>query len=177
MVLREKRFSSGNEVNSNTRRKREFQRAFVGSPPSSNQHNRDLLPDTKEIAKLKTTGRCGHPMHKQHAYVIYSVLKFVTIELIKFSRMITARIDFQSEAFSPSSKQIDSRANLTIAGGLAIERTSTRCCFLIDLTAINRLYRIGGWLITTSHRCLVIDYYHSSIQESDYCQLNMYRSE
>lgn len=72
-----------------------------------------------------------------------SVLKFDTIELIKFSRIITARIDFQSEAFSPSSRQMDSRANLTIAGGFAIERTSTKCCFLIDFTAINRLYRIG----------------------------------
>lgn len=66
-----------------------------------------------------------------------SVLKFETIELMKFSRIITARIDFQSDAFSPSSKQIDSNANLTIAGGLAIERTSTKCCFLIDLTARN----------------------------------------
>lgn len=61
--------------------------------------------------------------------------------------MITARIDFQSEAFSPSSRQIDSRANFTIAGGLAIDRTSTKCCFLIDFTAINRLYRIGGVLV------------------------------
>lgn len=55
---------------------------------------------------------------------------------MKFSRITTARIDFQSDAFSPSSKQIDSNANLTIAGGLAIERTSTKCCLRIDLTAI-----------------------------------------
>lgn len=66
-----------------------------------------------------------------------SVLKFETIELMKFSLIITARMDFQSDAFSPSSKHIDSKANLTIAGGLAIERTSTRCCFLIDFTAKN----------------------------------------
>lgn len=72
----------------------------------------------------------------KHAYVISSVLKLETIEFMKFSRIITARIDFQSDAFSPSSKQIDSKANLTIAGGFAIDRTSTRCCFLIDLTAI-----------------------------------------
>lgn len=64
-----------------------------------------------------------------------SVLK-ETMEFMKFSRIITARIDFQSDAFSPSSKQIDSSANFTIAGGLAIERTSTRCCFFIDFTAI-----------------------------------------
>lgn len=71
-----------------------------------------------------------------HAYVMSSVLKFATIEFMKFSRIITARIDFQSDAFSPRSKQMDSNANLTIAGGLAIERTSTRCCFLMDFTAV-----------------------------------------
>jgi hypothetical protein len=65
-----------------------------------------------------------------------SVLKLDTIELMKFSRIMTARIDFQSDAFSPRSKQIDSNANLTMAGGLAMDRTSTRCCFLIDFTAI-----------------------------------------
>lgn len=72
---------------------------------------------------------------KEHAYVISSVLKLETIVLIKLSRMMTARIDFQSLAFSPNNKQIDSRATLTIAGGFAIERTSTRCCFFIDFTA------------------------------------------
>lgn len=69
------------------------------------------------------------------AYVMLSVLNWTMI-LMKFSRITTARIDFQSDAFSPSSKQIDSNANLTIAGGLAIERTSTKCCLRIDLTAI-----------------------------------------
>lgn len=74
-----------------------------------------------------------------HAYLMSSVLKLDTIELMKFSRMITARIDFQSEAFSPSRRQIDSSANFTIAGGFAIERTSTKCCFLIDFTAAQRV--------------------------------------
>lgn len=69
------------------------------------------------------------------AYVMYSVLN-ETMELMKFSRITTARIDFQSGAFSPSSRQIDSNANFTMAGGFAIERTSTRCCFFIDFTAI-----------------------------------------
>lgn len=73
---------------------------------------------------------------KTHAYVIISVLKLDTIELIKFSRIITARIDFQSVAFSPSSKQIDSSANFTTDGGLAIVLTSTSCCLRIDFTAI-----------------------------------------
>lgn len=48
---------------------------------------------------------------------MFSVLKLETIELIKFSRIITARIDFQSEAFSPSNKQIDSNAVFKILGG------------------------------------------------------------
>ncbi|KNC21126.1 hypothetical protein FF38_10320 [Lucilia cuprina] len=70
-----------------------------------------------------------------HAYVIISVLKLDTIEFIKFSRIITARIDFQSLAFSPSNKQIDSSANLTTEGGFAIVLTSTSCCLRIDFTA------------------------------------------
>lgn len=54
---------------------------------------------------------------------------------MKLSRIITARIDFQSLALSPRSKQIDSNASFTTAGGLPIVRISTNCCFLIDLTA------------------------------------------
>lgn len=77
-----------------------------------------------------------HTTTSHHAYLISSVLKLDTIELIKFSRIITARIDFQSLAFSPSSRHIDSSASFTIAGGFAMERTSTRCCFLIDFTAL-----------------------------------------
>lgn len=73
----------------------------------------------------------------RRGYLISMVLKFETIEFMKFSRIMTIRIDFQSDAFSPSSKQMDSSASLTMAGGLAMERTSTRCCFLIDLTAKN----------------------------------------
>lgn len=63
-----------------------------------------------------------------------SVLK-LTILLIKLSLMMTARIDFQSLAFSPSKRQIDSKASFTRAGGFDIVRISTSCCFLIDLTA------------------------------------------
>lgn len=54
---------------------------------------------------------------------------------MKFSLMMMDRICFQSVVLSPKSKQMDSRASLTAAGGLAMERTSTRCCFLMDLTA------------------------------------------
>lgn len=64
-----------------------------------------------------------------------SVLKLLTTVLIKLSRMITALMDFQSLAFSPSNKQIDSNANFTTAGGFAIVRISTNCCFFIDFTA------------------------------------------
>lgn len=56
---------------------------------------------------------------------------------IKFSRIITDRIERHSFAFSCSSIQTDSSAIFTLIGGFAIERTSTRCCFLIDLTALN----------------------------------------
>jgi hypothetical protein len=76
------------------------------------------------------------PSSNKHAYLMSSVLKLETMVLIKLSLMITARIDFQSLAFSPSRRQIDSNASFTSSGGFAIERTSTRCCLLIDFTAI-----------------------------------------
>ena len=67
-------------------------------------------------------------------YAMSSVEKFTTVEM-KLSLMITPRIARQSVAFSPSNRQIDSKASLTAGGGLPIERTSTRCCFLMDCTA------------------------------------------
>lgn len=75
-------------------------------------------------------------------YVIISVVKLLTIELMKFSRITTARIDFQSVAFSPNSKQIDSRASFTTDGGFAIVLTSTNCCLRIDFTAAEQIKRI-----------------------------------
>lgn len=86
---------------------------------------------------------------------MFSVLKPDTIKFMKFSRIITARIDFQSVAFSPRSKHIDSRANLTIAGGLAIDRTSTRCCFLIDFTATKK-YETSGNVLELYYPILVV---------------------
>lgn len=71
------------------------------------------------------------------SYVISSVAKF-TIVLIKFSRMMTDLIAFQSVVGSPSNKQIDSSASFTGAGGLAIDLTSTKCCFFMDFTANHR---------------------------------------
>ena len=49
--------------------------------------------------------------------------------------MVTWRMPFQSGVPSPISRQMDSSASRTAGGGFAIERTSTSCCFLIDLTA------------------------------------------
>lgn len=54
---------------------------------------------------------------------------------MKFSRIKIDRITFQSVVDSPNSKQMDSRANLTAGGGLVIDFTSTKFCFLIDCTA------------------------------------------
>uniref|UniRef100_A0A3Q0S6X8 Uncharacterized protein n=1 Tax=Amphilophus citrinellus TaxID=61819 RepID=A0A3Q0S6X8_AMPCI len=63
-----------------------------------------------------------------------SLSEKLTMVGMKFSLMMMERICFQSVVLSPRSKQMDSRASFTAAGGLAMERTSTRCCFLIDLT-------------------------------------------
>lgn len=67
-------------------------------------------------------------------YVMSSVLKLTIME-IKFSLMMTPLRAFQSRSNSPSNTQIDSTASLTAAGGLFKVRTSTKCCFLMDLTA------------------------------------------
>lgn len=68
-------------------------------------------------------------------YEISSVEK-LTMVLMKLSRTMILRMAFQSGAFSPKSKQIDSRATLTAGGGFAMDRTSTRCCFLMERTAV-----------------------------------------
>uniref|UniRef100_A0A3B3WYI1 Uncharacterized protein n=1 Tax=Poecilia mexicana TaxID=48701 RepID=A0A3B3WYI1_9TELE len=59
----------------------------------------------------------------------------LTMVGMKFSLMMMERICFQSVVLSPSSRQMDSSASFTAAGGLAMDRTSTRCCFFIDFTA------------------------------------------
>lgn len=68
------------------------------------------------------------------SYVISSVFK-LTIDDIKPSLTMMPRIAFQSVAVSLSSSHTDSKANLTTAGGFAIERISAKCFFLIELTA------------------------------------------
>uniref|UniRef100_A0A671DXG1 Uncharacterized protein n=1 Tax=Rhinolophus ferrumequinum TaxID=59479 RepID=A0A671DXG1_RHIFE len=88
-------------------------------------------------------------------HLISSAEKFTMVGM-KFSLMMTERICFQSVVLSPSSKQMDSSASFTAAGGLAMDRTSTRCCFFIDLTAersdlgkgqlLRRLKQMSGFL-------------------------------
>lgn len=67
--------------------------------------------------------------------MIDSVSKLI-MDGINESLFRVERIVFQSEVSVPSnSKQIDSSANLTIAGGLAMDLTSANCFFLMPLTA------------------------------------------
>ena len=73
---------------------------------------------------------------RNKSHVISSVLKLMMV-LMKFSRMIFCLSDFQSMSFSPSNVQIPSKASLTAGGGLGSDRTSTRFCFFIPLTAAN----------------------------------------
>uniref|UniRef100_A0A8B9LF51 Uncharacterized protein n=2 Tax=Astyanax mexicanus TaxID=7994 RepID=A0A8B9LF51_ASTMX len=70
----------------------------------------------------------------------------LTMLEMKLSLIITCLIFFQSLVSSPSRRQIDSSASLTAAGGLAMARTSTRCCFFIELTAGEGMKEGGkGW--------------------------------
>ena len=74
-----------------------------------------------------------------------SETKLTMLEM-KLSLIITCLIFFQSLVSSPSRRQIDSNASLTAAGGLAMARTSTRCCFFIELTAGEGMEEWGrGW--------------------------------
>ena len=75
-------------------------------------------------------------------YDISSVEK-LTIVGMKFSRTMMPRMVFQSGACSPSSRQMDSRASFTGPGGLAIDRISTKCCFLMPFTATQTHDRQG----------------------------------
>lgn len=102
--------------------------------PSPSKKNPDVIRGRKGKYN-RWRGRGVGWKRRGVAHVMSSVEKLETMLLMKFSLMMTARIAFQSVAFSPSRRQIDSKATLTFAGGLAIERTSTRCCFFIDFTA------------------------------------------
>lgn len=46
---------------------------------------------------------------------------------------------FQSKFGSPINRQMLSKAIFTAAGGLAMDRTSTKCCRLIDFTSFQIL--------------------------------------
>lgn len=102
-----------------------------------------ILRDSQIITDLKYINRTLGTLINETNF-ISSVLKLTIVEM-KFSRMMTERIVFQSAGEvvpSPSRRHIDSKVVFTIAGGFAIERTSTKCCFLIDLTAVNNNYFI-----------------------------------
>lgn len=95
---------------------------------------------------------------------------------MKFSRIITARIDFQSVAFSPSSKQMDSRANFTTEGGFAIVLTSTSCCLRIDFTAmyIYWIYRsIFGYRFCLYQEGLIVSKRYKRDIERDECVVSL----
>ena len=87
---------------------------------------------------------------------ICSVSK-LTMDGMKFSFMVTALIAFQSGTFSPSSVQIASKAILIICGGFAIVLTSTRCCFLIFLTASWASMTAGSTLSRSFMTSLLLD--------------------
>lgn len=75
------------------------------------------------------------------AYVINVVSKF-KIDGMKLSLFKIDRIVFQSgitslSSVASSSRQIDSKANFTIAGGFAIDLISDNCFFFIPLTAMH----------------------------------------
>ena len=74
-------------------------------------------------------------------HLISSVEKLMMVG-IKFSLMTMDLMERQSVVGSPISRQILSMAILTALGVLARERTSTNCCFLIDLTAIGKRLRV-----------------------------------
>ena len=69
------------------------------------------------------------------SYEMLSVEKLMMVEMkLSLKRMLL--MAFQSAAGSPMSRQIDSIAIFTILGGFASTRISTRCCLLMDLTAV-----------------------------------------
>uniref|UniRef100_A0A8C0CRI7 Uncharacterized protein n=1 Tax=Balaenoptera musculus TaxID=9771 RepID=A0A8C0CRI7_BALMU len=86
-------------------------------------------------------------------HLISSAEKFTMVGM-KFSLMMMERICFQSVVLSPSNRQMDSSASFTAAGGLAMDRTSTRCCFFMDFTAgyMGWKRKDGGRLPIISHR-------------------------
>lgn len=75
------------------------------------------------------------------SYVMDSVSKLI-MDDINESLFRAERIVFQSDVSVPSNnKQIDSSANLTTAGGLAIDLISDNCFFLMPLTAKKHYFR------------------------------------
>ena len=94
-----------------------------------------LLPaEAASDAQAPADRRSPGPWAHTPTHLISSAEKLTMVGM-KFSLMMMERICFQSVVLSPSSRQMDSSASFTAAGGLAMDRTSTRCCFLMDFTA------------------------------------------
>lgn len=103
----------------------------------------DLCTNAKAtITAFSYTGQLW--LHATHYSHLISSAEKLTIVGMKFSRIMMERICFQSVVLSPSSRQMDSKASLTAAGGLAMDLTSTKCCFLMDLTAKTNQSRKGN---------------------------------
>ena len=92
------------------------------------------LPPVEAISETPRPQQTGEAWAHTPAHLISSAEKLTMVGM-KFSLMMMERICFQSVVLSPSSRQMDSSASFTAAGGLAMDRTSTRCCFLMDFTA------------------------------------------
>jgi hypothetical protein len=94
----------------------------------------------QEYAKIHSTALTETTVEVTHE--ISSVEKLMMVGM-KFSLMSMDLMERQSVVGSPISRQMLSMAILTALGGLARERTSTNCCFLIDLTAIERKLEVA----------------------------------
>ena len=77
------------------------------------------------------------PLPPPSTHVMSSVEKLMMVGM-KFSRIRILRMDFHSVVGSPINRQILSMAIFTSRGGEGRDRTSTRCCFFIPLTAVHQ---------------------------------------
>lgn len=108
------------------------------------EHQAELLENANCQKTGSLPGMISPPQWlKRWPHLISSAEKLTMVGM-KFSLMMMERICFQSVVLSPSSRQMDSRASFTAAGGLAMDLTSTRCCFLMDFTAAQQ-GRVGKW--------------------------------
>lgn len=82
-----------------------------------------------------------HQVKELLPYVMDMVSKLTIVDM-NDSLTIIARICFQSVVSQFSIRHTDSKANLTAAGGFAIDLTSDNCDFLMPLTATQTCRRL-----------------------------------